>query len=52
MKFNIEGAWAALKTGDYEGAIAALFSGFKSVQEFVDDVINYLRNAIGVKDFE
>ena len=50
MKFNIEGAWALLKEGKYEDALAALFSGFKGVQEFVDDVIDYLRRTIGVKD--
>ena len=50
MKLNIEGAWAALKEGDFEGAFAALFSGFGSIQDFVDDLINYLRETIGVKD--
>ena len=49
MKLNINEAWAALKEGDYEGAIKALFSGFQSVQEFVDDLIAYLRGVVGLE---
>lgn len=50
MSLGIKGAWEALKEGDYEGAIAALFAGFDGIQAFVDDLIEYLRDVTGLND--
>lgn len=50
MSLNIKKAWALVKEEDYEGAIKALFSGFEGIQEFVDKLINYLRDVTGLAE--
>ena len=45
MSINIKGAWEALVAGDTDAAIELLFGDFKA---FLDDVLAYLRETLGV----